>query len=256
MGILKLISIIPLLLSSLIFSKNSIRDYPNWFLYPAQFCSITTGFSSPDSSAKHNAAKRLSVFNGSVVKGKLFLYEVLDDSDLNKYTDYYYYYSYELAENYSTQFISIDKHIINTLNKEYIEAFTLDTTNEHDFSYINVDTLKKPDWINKSFYEQDGYHYSIGMYTSIGRDIDAWITSEEKAMFNLLRNIYSDIYGVRNIVDSQNDADDEYEKIIAYKLNAKMNNIEVVERFPDRNAQLYFTLIRVKKENIKIIDQQ
>ena len=91
------------------------------------------------------------------------------------------------------------------------------------------------------------------MYTSIGRDNDAWITCVERAMYNLLRNIYSNIYGIKRNYDSENDNDDEHENITAYKLNAKMSNVEILKRYPDKDGQLYYTLIRIKKENIKII---
>ena len=141
------------------------------------------------------------------------------------------------------------------MNSEYIEAFTIDTAKQFNFNYINVSTLSKPDWIDKSFYEQNGYYYSVGMYTSIGRDNDAWITSEERAMFNLLRNIYSDIYGIKKNIDSENDKEDEHENITGYKLNATMNNIEIMERFPVMEDKLYYTLIRVKEENVKIKEQ-
>ena len=235
-------------------AQNSVIEYPNWFLYPAQFGNITTGFSSPDSTSKQNAAKMKAVFNSSVVKGKVFLYEVTNDYDLNKYSDYYYYYSDSTARDYESKLISLDKRIINVLNNEYIEAFAIDSTNSFQFNYIDINSIKKPTWIKKSFYEKDGYYYSVGMFTSIGRDNDAWITSEEKAMFNLLRNIYSNIYGIKKNFDSEIDSEDAYENIIAHKINAQIKNIEILERYPDREAQLYFTLIRIKKEEIKIID--
>ena len=235
---------------ALVSAQSSITNYPNWFLYPAQFNSITVGFSSPDSTTKQNAAKMKAVFDSCIVYGNLFLYETIEDDDLNRYSDYYYYYSHPTATKYTTQFVPLDKRIVNILNNEYVEAFSLDSSNNFDFAYIDIDTLKKPDWLNKSFYEQEEYYYSVGMYTSMGKDNDAWITSEERALFNLLRNIYSNIYGAKTMAYSEKESDDEYENITAYKLNARIKNIEIIERYPNKSEQLYFTLIRVKKGNI------
>jgi len=238
-------------------AQSSVIEYPNWFLYPSKFPTITIGYNSPDSTALQNAAKRRTVLESCVAKGSLFLYEVTNDYDFNKDSDYYYYYSFQRAKEFEKEMTSVDRYIINVLNDEYIEAFKSDTTEIDSIYYLGIDEILKPHWVEgKSFYEQDGYYYSVGLYTSIGRDNDAWITSEEQAMFNLLRNIYIQINGITKVIDSENDLDDSYERVSAHKLNTKMSNIEVLERYPDREAQLYFTLIRAKKENIKIVNKQ
>ena len=40
--------------------------------------------------------------------------------------------------------------------------------------------------------------------------------------------------GIKKSFDSENDNEDERENIMAYKLNAQMSNIEILERYPDR----------------------
>ena len=62
----------------------------------------------------------------------------------------------------------------------------------------------------------------------------------------------SNIFGIRKNINSENDNEDARENITAYKINAKTKNIEILERYPDKEAQLYYTLIRVRKENIRI----
>lgn len=250
------ICILYLSLASSLFAQSSTIEYPNWFLFPTKFSSITTGFSSSDSSTLKSAAKRKAVLENCIAKGTLYLYEVTDDYDFNKDSDYYYYYSYQRAKEFEAEITSVNKYILNVLNDEYIEAFTTDTTNIDSVLNLKQNEIVKPNWTaGKSFYKQDGYYYSVGIYTSIGRDNDAWITSEEQAMFNLLRNVYIQVGGITKIVDSERDSEDSYEKVTAHKLNAKMSNIEVMERYPSREQKLYYTLIRVKEENVKIIDK-
>ena len=93
------------------------------------------------------------------------------------------------------------------------------------------------------------------MYTSRGEKNDAWKTTEERAFFNLVTSVSVHVgtVAINTITeDFKGNVIEDYEKVIGYKLHTKLSNSQVLERWPDMKNNLYYVLVRVHKDNIKI----
>lgn len=221
--------------------------YPSWFLYPDS--NTIVGYSSLDSTCLDNAAKRKAVLDSCVALGSLYFYEVSGDSDFNKNSDYYYYYPKQNFDFYKHNLVPLDSFVINVLNNDRIKLFSPDSAIKFSEKIISIDTLSKPSWVDSDFYEKGDFYYSVGEYTSIGRDNDAWTASEEKALFNLIRNTYHKFGSIQINIEKNKTYD--YEKIIEYKMRTYLKSIKIVQRYPDLKNKIYYTLIKIKKGNIK-----
>lgn len=230
--------------------QRTIREYPEWFLKPSKFDNIAIGYSSIDSTTIINAANRYTAHKDCIVKGALYYYLTSEAEYSQRSSDYYYYFSKKLAKKNRAKLISLDSIVLNTLNQDYIELFAFDSSAVDSTKFINVKYLNSPEWMNKSFFEKNGYYYSVGLFKSTGRDNDAWYASEERAIFNLLRNVAIEIYNVNTLYESENKT--ILDDITAYKLNYRLQNIEVVERFPHQKQKQFYTLIRVPKNGVTV----
>ena len=230
--------------------RNEVAYYPSWFLFPKE--NSVVGYSSIDSSALFNAAKRKAYMDSCIANGELYYYDISESEKLNKHSDYYYYYSEKTFERYYTQLCKRDSFVINVFSNDTIFLFSLTDTTQFDNSLIDIGTLTKPLWVEKNFYEKDNYYYGIGSYTLLGKDNDAWCASEENAIFNIIFSISHRFTSVSiNYNDKKNY---EYENAKAIQISAKLNNIEVVQRYPDFKDKLYYTLLRIKKTNVNIMN--
>ena len=92
------------------------------------------------------------------------------------------------------------------------------------------------------------------MYTSNGDDDDAWITAEERGIFSIL--VQTNILLFRSKVSKSNsNGKNSFDDIIAYKLNYSIKNIQIMERYPDEKDNVYYVLVRIKKDDLKFLEK-
>ena len=229
-----------------LFASNN--SYPEWFLYPEKYADFVTGFTYNDTPEQTDAEITACVYNECVVYGTLEIFQNSGEEYL-KNSDYYYYYSPDSLDSIRNQFYPVDRFCISTLNDEYVTLFSRDSTARLSVPWLEFEQIPKPQWLDKDFFEDTTYYYGVGMYTSQGRESDAWKTAEERAIFNILTNLAVQMHNLRIVLEDEN-MGDAVDEISFMKIKYLLRHIEVLERYPDLNNQLYFVLVRIAKNNI------
>ena len=242
-------AVVNIFLCTCVFAQSNSKEWPEWFLFQNQYPQIVVGFGNEIKSAKDDAEERYTAYQNCIIEGTLEFYQVAANQDLNRNTNYFYYYSPEALKAVKDKLFSLDKRVVNILKGDYIEAFTLDSTFQLEKKYLIETELNKPNWIDKDFYTDEIYYYGIGIYTSKGREADAWRSAEDKAVFNILRNTSIQLYKVEFSLQTNGELD--YDKIQSYKLKYLITGIEVLERYPDKKNNIYYALIRINKSSLK-----
>lgn len=240
---------INLCLLFIIFAFNVFgqRKYPEWFLYPKKFPGLITGFSYKNNSPLIDAEIMYCLYKKCNVEGYLETYESSNIKYL-KNSEYYYIYPHEYLDDLKGKLYNIDGICVDVLSNELVSAFSIDPHYNKTLKKITLSDTIKPDWISKTIWIKNGYYYSVGMFTSIGNDNDAWKTSEEHSIFNILTFITTKIYSIRRIETSV--SKDNFANYSRIDVNFLLNNIEILERYPDLTDNYFYTLIRIKKSDI------
>jgi len=233
-------------------SVSAINEYPAWFLYPENFPGVYTGFSYNGYPALADAEMMYCVYQEVTVDGYLETIEI-ENNKYYKNSNYYYIYPKELIDSIKGKLQYLDGFCNDVLTESYVSAFCLDTSNTRiSKKRINISNHSAPFWIKSDSWKDDSYYYGVGMFTSRGNDNDAWKTSEEKAIFSILTSLSIKIFSV-NRSEVLNLNNNTYEKHINYirvNLEYKIHGIEVLERWPDLKNDYFYTLVRIKKNNI------
>jgi hypothetical protein len=229
--------------------KTFVTYYPHWFLFPEGNKNFVVGYSAVDTNALYNAAKRKAYLDSCNAKGRLYYYEETEDRGLNKHSDYYYYYSEEDLNFYLSRLVLRDEFVINVLTGDTVFLFSMNDSVKFNASLVRIDTLPQPTWINETFFDDENFYYGVGSYTLLGRDNDAWISSEENAVFNIVRSLVHRFASVS--IKVNNNGDFSSETVQSIEINAKLKNIYILARYPDYKRKLYFTLVKISKADIK-----
>ncbi|MBU0460921.1 MAG: hypothetical protein KJ771_09025 [Nanoarchaeota archaeon] len=218
--------------------------YPRWFIYPSEYPNTVIGFSYMGLPASDDAEQMYWIYKECIVKGKLLRYSDYDE----KVSDYYYYFPYDSLEIIKGKLILKDQFITCIVPQDYIAIFSLDSLVEIEADPVNISSIKTPDWTQNIFWESGGYYYATGYYDAALNINDAWKTAEEHAYFEIMNAVAIKIYSVQ-IFSSSNQQDD-YESAIAVELTFKLKHLEVVERWPDKNNNMFYVLARIKTDNV------
>lgn len=221
-------------------STNAVESYPVWFLYPKNYKGITIGFSYGDSVPEVDAERMYCVYKECIASGYL---DILKGSDLRD-SEYFYYFSSDSLEKIKSNLYLIDFFVNNILTNNIVAAFSTDSTFQLEKKYVSLDTLNPPNWIDSTSWREDGFLYGVGMFTSIANDNDAWKTAEERAMFSLLNAVTIKIHKLELYLEQEGKND--FQQITRLKLNTKLSNIEVLERWADLRNKYFYVLIRIK----------
>ncbi|MDZ7722286.1 MAG: hypothetical protein U5R06_05515 [candidate division KSB1 bacterium] len=227
----------------------SVNSYPEWFLYPYKYPNITTGYSYNGLSAKEDVVSMLTAYSDCVVNGHLEVFEYPGRDDVLKNSEYYYWFSEQSADNLRSRIIPLQRYDIDLLTKDYIQAFSMDSIKLDSVPLVDIQTLKRPWWIEKFCFESDQYYYGVGMYTSQGRENDAWKTAEEQAVFSILTHVAVRFHNIV-ILKKTSSPQEGFTKISFLELRFHLENIHILERYPDWKNQLYYVLVRIHKSNI------
>ena len=238
------------ILISVSFSNASLKQYPEWFLYPAKYSEVIVGYSYRGMSSERVAENMLCAYKKCFAVGELELFDYEGNKDLLKNSNYYYEFSKDSVKAIEGRLIELDRFNVNVFSGDYISAFSLDDTLKLEKNIIQIEGIVRPDWVNKTYIRDNSYYYGIGMYTSIGLENDAWQTAEEQAIFNILNQVAIN-YGKINTLYSDSWQSSEYsEEITVLEIRYGLENITIVERYPDRQNKLFYVLARIKKSDV------
>ena len=225
---------------------------PNWFLYPNEYPDQVVGYSRGKNSSMEDAAIMHCFYKEVIIEGSYYRYNDYD----GRINDYYWNYPPECLVKIKDSLLPVSSIVSNVLTDSHIGLFSLSPLDiKDDESFINIKELGKPEWIEKEFWIEDDYYYSVGMYTSRGEKNDAWKTAEERAFFNLVTSVfvYVGAVAINTITeDVKGNLIEDFEEVIGYNLHTKLSNSQVLERWPDITNNLYYVLVRVHKDNINI----
>jgi hypothetical protein len=226
--------------------------FPNWFLSPGEYPDQIIGYTIGESSPMVDAVIMLCFYKEVIIEGSYYRY---NDHD-GRISDYYWNYQPECVEEFSDSLYLLSSFVSNILTDSHIGIFALSEFDiKDDRLFINIEEIDRPEWIEEDFWIEDGYYYSVGMYTSRGEKNDAWKTAEERAFFNLVTSasVHVGAVSINTIMeDFEGHIYEDYEKVIGYKLHTKLSNSQVLERWPDMKKNLYYVLVRVHEDDIKI----
>ena len=222
--------------------------YPEWFLYPKKYPDFVAGFTYNGSSEKTDAEITACVYRECVLYGTLEIFQNSGE-DYLKNSDYYYYYSPDSLAAIRDHLYPVDRFIISTFNDEYVTLFSRDSTIQFSAPRLEIEQIAKPQWLEQDFFEDDTYYYGVGMYTSIGREADAWKTAEEHAIFNIVTNVAVQMHSLELVLQDEKQGD-AVEEISFLKVKYLLRNIQVLERYPEKEDQLFYVLVRIAKKDV------
>lgn len=231
-------------------ANAAIKQYPEWFLYPQKYSDIIVGYSYRGMPSEKVAENMYCAYKKCYAVGTLEIFDLDGNHDLLKNSNYYYEFSKDSVKKIEGRLIEIDRFSVNVFSGDYISAFSLDDTIEIEENIIPVDEIERPDWVDKSFIEDESSYYGIGMYTAIGLENDAWQTAEEQAIFNILNQVAVNFSQI-NVLYSDSWSDADYtEEISVLEIRYALQDIKIVERFPDRKNKLFYVLAKINKNDI------
>jgi hypothetical protein len=241
----------PAILIALMFLQSVVFaiDYPAWFLYPRLYPKFIAGFSYKGNPPEMDAEVMCCVYMHCEVEGYI---ETISNNNLNflKNTQYHYVYPVEDLNRIEGKLFRQDRFILSVLTNDYVEAFS--TARDVPFIKKNIspDSIPRPSWISKTTWEDDGYYYGVGMYTSRDNPSESWKTSEEQAVYAILTSISMKFFsftllGQDDVLNIQ-----EFTNYTRTDIRFRISYIQTQERYPDLEKEQNYTLVRIKKSNV------
>jgi hypothetical protein len=232
---------------------HATNIYPEWFLFPQKYNNLIVGYSYNGMPAMVDAESMYCAFQECIVMGTLEVYENSSINDMLKNSDYFYYFSPQAVEKIRNRLYPVDQFDINIMTHDYISAFSIDSAVSCSAPRIKVENLNRPEWLEKTFSSDRDYYYGVGIYTALGNENDGWKTAEEQAIFTILTNLAVQVHRVNVVSDGSElkSGQAAIEQISFIKVKYLLQNIEVMERFPDRENKLYYVLLRIPVNGIR-----
>jgi hypothetical protein len=242
---------ISIFITSLLYwgSAYGQHTYPEWFIHPQQYPDYYMGYSFRGTQAVTDAEITYCVYHECVVDGELQIYDIESEQDLLKSSNYYYNYSPDSLQKIQGRLKLVDGKMVTVFPTEYIELFALDSIpDDFQSKEIDVYTLQKPAWTEKDVWQDNIYYYGVGEFTSRGSHNDAWKTAEEHAIFKILSAIAMGTYKIN--VNTQSETEEDMEIIKIFKVKYLLRNIEILERYPDQENEVFMALARIPIKDI------
>jgi hypothetical protein len=230
---------------------QAINRYPEWFLNAQKYPGIIVGYSYAGNPAQYDAENMYTAYRSCVVYGTLEIYQTSQDDQWLKNSDYYYYFSPDSVEKIRGRLVKVDSFQTELLSGDYIEAFMLDSADSNFSSpWVDVRTLSMPRWVSQTFWQDSAYYYGVGMYTSLGNENDAWKTAEEQAIFSILTNLAVGVFKLRLSDKESVEGSANMEEISFLTLRYLLQNIQVLQRFPDVENKVFYVLVRIPRNGL------
>lgn len=225
--------------------------YPEWFLFPQKYPKIITGYSYSGNTAEFDAENMYCAYQSCVVYGTLEIYQDPKNNEWLKNSDYYYYFSPDSVQKIQDHLVKLDSFATEIITGDYIAAFELPPVDSSfASSWIDVAELKKPEWLDKVFWQDQNYYFGVGVYTSTGNENDAWKTAEEQGIFSILTSLAVAVFKLRQLNQEAKEKDTSMMEISFLNLRYLLNNIKILERYPDNKNQIYYALVRISKMDV------
>jgi len=231
-------------------SLAAIKQYPEWFIYPSRYQNVVTGYSYRGLPALTVAENMYAAYKKCYAVGTLEIFDMDGTRDLLKNSNYYYEFSRDSVEKIEGRLIESARFNVSVFSGDYIAAFSLDDTLQLTSPILRVEDLPRPAWVDKEHIEDANYYYGIGMYTSIGLENDAWQTAEEQAIFNILNKVSVNFHKINILYQDSWSEQGHTQEISVIELKFALQNITIVERFPDSQNKLFYVLARINKNDV------
>lgn len=226
---------------------HATEVYPQWFLFPKDYPNLIIGYTYNSMPAIDDAANMYYAYKECIVVGTLEIFEEEQSTELLKNSNYFYYFSPDSVAQLRDRLHPVDRFDISTFTGDQIYAYTVDEAIVPEAERINGSSVPRPQWLNQSFFQDSDYYYGVGMYTAIGNENDAWKTAEEQAIFSILTALAVEVFKLR-IVSKDTDlsrSSASMDEISFLKIKYLLRNIQILERFPDRENKLFYSLVRI-----------
>ncbi len=234
----------------LITEAGAIDRYPEWFLYPGRYQGLITGYSYRGIPAESVAENLYCAYQRCFAVGTLEIFDQEKNSRILKNSNYFYEYSPDSVEAIRGKLVEVDHFAVNMFTQDYISAFRCDSVQSDSWPILERKDLNTPTWVELSVFEDEIYYYGVGMYTSRGLENDAWQTAEEQSIFSILNYRLMKINQISMYQDGSQPVGDDYQKITIYEIRFLLENIQIMERYPDAPNQMFYVLSRIPKANL------
>jgi len=226
-------------------------QFPEWFLSPSKYDGYIIGFSRGETLPLIDAQIMSCWYDKVILKGDLYYYT--DSKNEGIVSDYYWWYDSKCVEKVKDNLVRLDHFTTNIFLGSKVALFSKEKEllEPIPFQILNIDDIPQPDWINKGNWENEGFYYSVGMFTSLFERNDGWKTAEERAFLNMVSSIISDVKSISYY--EQKDRQrlvDEYEEVIKNSFHCEIKNATVMERWFHKENNLFYVLVRAAKENL------
>jgi hypothetical protein len=227
-------------------SLNAADRYPEWFIYPQKHDGIIIGYNYYGLTALEDAAYMHHAYRDCIVKGHLEIFDVPGKHNILKNSNYYYWFSDDSVADLQQNLIKLDDHTFDIITGDHIAAFATDSSVQLSDSVLFRKDIPRPEWVDRFYFKEGAYHYGVGMYTARGRENDGWKTAEEQGIFTILNNLAVKVHRLL-LVNNESDPSFRHsvQDILFVELNYHLQNIEIVERYPDAENDLYYVLVRI-----------
>ncbi len=241
-----------LLLVAVLYRPLSAADrYPLWFLYPQKYDGIIVGYSYYGLSALEDAAYMHQAYRDCIVKGHLEIFDVPGKHNILKNSNYYYWFSDDAVAGLQQNLITLDDYTFDIITGDYVAAFAADSSVQVPDSVLHRNDIPRPEWVDRFYFKEGAYHYGVGMYTAKGRENDGWKTAEEQGIFTILNNLAVKVHRLLTVNNGTDlSIQHSVQDILFVELYYHLQNIEIVERYPDAENELYYVLVRIPENCI------
>ena len=225
-------------------------SYPSWFLYPKKYPKYITGFSYQGNPPSMDAEVMYCVFKHCDVDGYL---ESYSDGQFNFLSNakYYYVYPTEEIERISGKLNKIDRFVLSVRSGDYVELFSFEKDEVFVSTLTEEDSIPRPSWLNKNTWQDGEYYYGVSMTTSIGNPSDCWKNSEEQAVFSILTSLSMKFYSLNFSTSNNQHEKEEFKQYTRTELKFAVSSIQTLERYPDLQKNLFYTLVRIPKRSVR-----
>jgi len=224
------------------------NSYPIWFIYPRLYPSYIIGFSYNGNSALTDAEIMYCVYKNCRVEG---YFESFTSNEINylQNSNYFYVYNNEELKKIKGKLFKIDGFGVSAIYEDVIEIYCLNKNCSIDYKRIEPENIQKPNWLQKFCWIENGYYYGVGKFTSVNNTNDSWKTSEEQAIYNIITSISIKVHSITRSEEIENYKSSNINYVKTY-VKFNLYNIETLERYPDLQNNIFYTLVRINQKDI------
>ncbi len=216
--------------------------YPSWFLEPVNPGETASGYtqnfflqSSSDSAAYLKACENLARQHYTEFRGGEAFWQT--EAGVYWMGDNF---SEELDSSYLGDLLSHAKKVAEYSNKDltFVLVSKGDLTILDSMNSAVECSLKEPPWV-EALPEDNSYVYAEGVAPKYFYESSSWDAAENKARFNLARNVKVKLETMQKVEDQSG------QEIRNEEVSEMLHDIEVVHRWQDSTRGLFYVLVRM-----------